>query len=97
MNIDEENKAKQFYIESGFIGVHTAKTASVEINYLDMLKLMHYYSLTQGQILPSIEMAGIIAVKISEINNEMTAQQQALFIAGFQECIKYLEMQSNER
>ena len=47
--------------------------------------------------LPSVDDAGIIAVAISEINNEMTAQEQAFFIAGFSECIKYLEMQSNER
>ena len=47
--------------------------------------------------LPSVDDAGIIAVEISEINNEMTAQEQAFFIAGFSECIKYLEMQSNER
>lgn len=47
--------------------------------------------------LPSVENAGIIAVEISEINNELTAQEQAFFIAGFQECVKYLEMQSNER
>jgi len=47
--------------------------------------------------LPSVDDAGIIAVEIAEINNEMTAQEQAFFIAGFSECIKYLEMQSNER
>jgi DNA-directed RNA polymerase subunit H (RpoH/RPB5) len=47
--------------------------------------------------LPSVDDAVIIAVEIAEINNEMTAQEQAFFIAGFSECIKYLEMQSNER
>ena len=47
--------------------------------------------------LPSVDDAGAIAVEISEINNEMTAQEQAFFIAGFSECVKYLEMQSNER
>jgi len=47
--------------------------------------------------LPSVDDVGIIAVEIAEINNEMTAQEQAFFIAGFSECIKYLEMQSNER
>jgi len=48
-------------------------------------------------LLPSVDDAGIIAVEIAEINNEMTAQEQAFFIAGFSECIKYLEIQSNER
>mgnify|MGYP000005497379 CR=1 FL=1 len=47
--------------------------------------------------LPSVDDIGIIAVEIAEINNEMTAQEQAFFIAGFSEYIKYLEMQSNER
>lgn len=46
--------------------------------------------------LPTVDNAGIIAVKISEINDEMSAQEQALFVAGFQECIKYLEIQSND-
>jgi len=46
--------------------------------------------------LPTVENAGVIAVGIAEINNEMIAQEQAFFIAGFQECVKYLELQSNE-
>ena len=33
--------------------------------------------------LPSVDDAVIIAVEIAEINNEMTAQEQAFFIAGF--------------
>ena len=42
-------------------------------------------------MLPSVDDAGVIAVKISEmVNPELTAQQQAFFIAGFQECIKWL-------
>jgi len=42
-------------------------------------------------IIPSVDDAGVIAVKISEmVNPELTAQQQAFFIAGFQECIKWL-------
>lgn len=40
--------------------------------------------------LPSIDKAALIALKISEnVKPELTAQQQALFIAGFQECIKW--------
>jgi hypothetical protein len=40
--------------------------------------------------LPSIDEAGIIAIKISEtVNPELTSQEQAFFIAGFQECIKW--------
>jgi hypothetical protein len=37
--------------------------------------------------LPTIEDAGIIAVGLSE---HLEPKQQAFFIAGFQECIKYL-------
>lgn len=41
------------------------------------------------------EQASIAAVKISEsVKPELTAKEQALFIAGFQECIKWLEQQS---
>lgn len=47
--------------------------------------------------LPSVDDAGIIAAEIADINNEMTAQEQAFFIAGFSECIKYLfEKHRNE-
>ena len=45
--------------------------------------------------LPSVDDAGIIALEIADINNKMTAQEQAFFIAGFSECIKYLGMQNN--
>lgn len=39
----------------------------------------------------SVEDAGIVAVKISEgMKPKLTAQERAFFIAGFQECIKYL-------
>lgn len=44
MNIEEENKAKEFYIKSDINAIHTLRTNMVEINYLDMLKLMHSYS-----------------------------------------------------
>jgi hypothetical protein len=49
--------------------------------------------LKEKYILPSIDEAGSIAVSISElITPELTANEQALFIAGFQECIKYLSL-----
>lgn len=42
-----------------------------------------------------IEDAGVIALGLSKsINPKLTAQEQAFFIAGFQECIKY---QLNEK
>ena len=43
--------------------------------------------------LPTIDEAGTIAVKMTE---NIKAKEQSFFIAGFQECIKYLEYQSNE-
>ena len=46
--------------------------------------------------LPSVDEAGIAAVKISEmVEPALTAQEQSFFIAGFQECIKWLS--SNDR
>ncbi len=68
---------------------------SKEQKILNKYKALHIGGVSVS--LPSVENAGIIAVEISEINNELTAQEQAFFIAGFQECVKYLEMQSNER
>lgn len=68
---------------------------SKEQEILDKYKTLHIGGVSVS--LPSIDDAGIIAVEIAEINNEMTAQEQAFFIAGFSECIKYLEMQINER
>ena len=68
---------------------------SKEQEILDKYKALHIGGVSVS--LPSIDNAGIIAVEISEINNEMSAQEQASFEAGFQECVKYLELQSNER
>ena len=50
-----------------------------------------------GLQLPTVEQAGVIAVKIAETDEPiLTGQEQAFFVAGFQECIKYL-MQSNQK
>ena len=46
--------------------------------------------------LPSVDEAGVVAVKISEmVEPPLTAQEQAFFIAGFCECVKWLA--SNDR
>lgn len=46
--------------------------------------------------LPSVDEAGIMAVKISEmVEPPLTAQEQSFFIAGFCECVKWLG--SNDR
>lgn len=45
-------------------------------------------------MLPSVSDAGIIAVNVaSNIRPKLTAQEESMFIAGFQECVKYLSMQ----
>ena len=45
-------------------------------------------------MLPSVDDAGIIAVNVaSTVEPKLTAQEEAFFIAGFQECIKYLRGQ----
>ena len=56
MNIDEENKAKEFYIKSAINGIHTPRTNMVEINYLDMLKLMHSYS---QEVVKNLSISGV--------------------------------------
>jgi len=45
---------------------------------------------TLDNLLPNIEEAGIIAIKISDKLN-MTATEQSYFVAGFQECIKFIK------
>ena len=55
MNLEEENKARDFYIDSDIQGLHITKANTVELNYLDLLKLMHNYAQKLGQELPSLE------------------------------------------
>lgn len=41
--------------------------------------------------LPSVDGAGVIALEIcSKVEPKLSAQEEAMFIAGFQECVKYL-------
>lgn len=41
--------------------------------------------------LPSVDEAGVLALNVSSnVRPKLTVQEQAMFIAGFQECIKYL-------
>ena len=48
--------------------------------------------------LPSVEKSGAIAVTISEnVHPALTAQEQALFVAGFQECIKWLSNNNHQQ
>ncbi len=68
---------------------------SKEQEILEKYKALHIGGVSVS--LPSVDGAGIIAVDIAETFTIMTAQEQSFFIAGFSECIKYLEMQSNER
>jgi hypothetical protein len=45
-------------------------------------------------MLPSVDDAGVIAVNVaSNVRPKLTTQEEAMFIAGFQECVKYLSMQ----
>lgn len=42
--------------------------------------------------LPSVEEAGVMAVNLSEtVEPKLKEQEQAFFIAGFCECIKWIE------
>jgi hypothetical protein len=41
--------------------------------------------------LPSVDEAGVIAINVaSNVKPKLTTQEEAMFIAGFQECVKYL-------
>ena len=37
MNIEEQNKAREFYFDSDIDGLHCTITNTVELNYLDLL------------------------------------------------------------
>lgn len=44
-------------------------------------------------VFPSVDEAGVIALKVLEnVTPKLNTQEQALFISGFQECIKYLKL-----
>jgi hypothetical protein len=68
-------------------------------NFASMMQsYADYYHNQKNQlanvILPNDDDAGIIAVNIaSTVNPKLTANESAFFIAGFQECIKYLHGQ----
>lgn len=51
-------------------------------------------ALSKGDVmlsLPSVDEAGVIAINVaSNVTPKLTTQEEAFFIAGFQECIKYL-------
>jgi hypothetical protein len=53
--------------------------------------------LSKGDVmlsLPSVDEAGVIAVNVaSNVKPKLTAQEESMFIAGFQECVKYLSGQ----
>lgn len=42
-----------------------------------------------SSFLPSVDESGVIAVTLSD-NINLSAQEQAFFVAGFQECVKWL-------
>lgn len=43
----------------------------------------------------SVEEAGVKALELVE-NSNLSDQEQAFFVAGFQECIKYLDSQKEK-
>lgn len=73
-----------------------------EKEYLEAKKIVDAYN-EQLRIadvmamLPSIDDAGVIAVNVaSNVRPKLTSQEEAMFIAGFQECVKYLSMQGKD-
>lgn len=66
-------------------------------NILDFMKHAALEKLRKDPVmvmLPSVHDAGVIAVNVaSNVRPKLTAQKEAFFIAGFQECVKYLFQQ----
>jgi len=49
---------------------------------------------TVMSMLPTVDDAGVIAVNVaSNVRPKLIAREEAMFIAGFQECVKYLSGQ----
>jgi hypothetical protein len=45
-------------------------------------------------LLPNVDEAGVIAINVaSNVEPKLTVREEAFFIAGFQECVKYLSGQ----
>ena len=50
------------------------------------------YNQENTTCLPTVEQAGAIAVHLSESAKPLwSAKEQAFFVAGFQECIKFIQ------
>lgn len=48
------------------------------------------------EFLPSNDEASVIALKIIETDELINVQEQAMFLAGFIECVKYLKQEINQ-
>jgi len=76
MNIEEQERAEKFYIASDIDGTHTPRTNMVEINYLDMVKLMHRYAEQQVKnnvVLPDVsERYFVVAYVASNTKGHVT-------------------------
>ena len=60
----------------------------------DYLDFVAERVLSKQQLLTASGMAGVIAVNVaSNVRPKLTAKEEAFFIAGFQECVKYLRGQ----
>lgn len=69
-----------------------ADTAATHFEYGAASAIKSILSEGQPCSLPSIEDAAVAAVKISQIvEPELTVDQCSFFVAGFQECIKWLK------
>jgi hypothetical protein len=70
-------------------------TDNIPTNKYEAVKKAIEGVLNNENNMPSIDKAGAIAVEISErVDPKLTAQEQAFFIAGFQECIKWIGLKN---
>jgi len=66
------------------------------LNYIaqdctDKILALPFLAAHDGEVLPTVDEAGAIAVKLSDdVSPKLSAYEQAFFIAGFQECIKFI-------
>jgi hypothetical protein len=86
------------YLESKGLSDHDYMDSGMIDHISGIMEEFRQYRVTSRVILPSVDDAAIIAVNVaSNVRPKLTAQEEAMFIAGFQECVKYLSEQMKNK
>lgn len=84
---------KQMKIEQIIEGIGNSFRNNIDGEYKNFINESKHLLL---EFLPSNDEASVIALKIIETYKLINVQEQAMFIAGFVECVKYLKQEINK-